>query len=191
MALFQDQAKYIRIFTPTNEFVKANYNTFNYSLSVNPRSVIDLAKAGSFNKFISRINLQSSLQINKKELAEGLVEFNPFKAPLNDTSLITLSSIFINTFSFNRFSSRWGIDVKNARNGNKSLLTYGYESRKLNDWSVRGRYNITKSIVFDVTAGTGINELATSNIKFDNRNYYIDQESVEPRLSITRVLILE
>ena len=43
LALFKDQAKYIRIFTPTNDFVKANYNTFNYSLALNPRQVINLS----------------------------------------------------------------------------------------------------------------------------------------------------
>lgn len=186
IALFQDQAKYIRIFTPTNEFVKANYNTLNYSININPRSVIDVTKAKAFGKFISRINLQSALQINKKELAQGLVEFDPFRKPLNDTSLITLNSTFVNTFSFNRFSSKWGIDFNNARNEGKALLTYGYESRKLNDWTVRARYSITKSVLFDVTAKTGVNELATNNVKFDNRNYYINQNSLEPRLSLTR-----
>jgi hypothetical protein len=186
VALFQDQAKYIRIFTPTNEFVKANYNTLNYSLSINPRSVIDVTKAAAFSKFISRINLQSALQINKKEVAQGLVEFNPFRSPLNDTSLITLGSTFINTLSFNRFSSQWGIDLNNSRNEGKSLLTYGYESRKLNDWTIRARYNITKSVLFDITAKKGVNELASTNVKFDNRNYYINQNSLEPRLSFTR-----
>jgi hypothetical protein len=186
VALFQDQAKYIRVYTPTNDFVKANYNTLNYSVSFNPRAAIDLANARKMAKFFSRINLQSSLQINKKEVARGLVQFDPFKSPLNDTSLITLNSIFINTFSFNRFSSRWGIDVNNARNGNKSLLTYGYESRDLDEWTVRGRYNISKSVLFDVTAKTGLNELASSNIKFNNRNYRVKQQSAEPRLSLTR-----
>jgi hypothetical protein len=186
VALFQDQAKYIRVYTPTNDFVKANYNTLNYSVSFNPRAAIDLANARKMAKFFSRINLQSSLQINKKEMARGLVQFDPFKSPLNDTSLITLNSIFINTFSFNRFSSRWGIDVNNARNGNKSLLTYGYESRDLDEWTIRGRYNITKSVLFDVTAKTGLNELASSNIKFNNRNYRVKQQSAEPRLSLTR-----
>jgi hypothetical protein len=42
VALFRDQAKYIRIFTPTNEFIKSDYNSFNYSFSLNPRSVIDM-----------------------------------------------------------------------------------------------------------------------------------------------------
>ena len=186
VALFQDQAKYIRIFTPTNEFVKANYNTFNYSLSLNPRSAMDMSKAKGFAKFLARINLQSALQINKKQVAKGLVEFNPFKSALNDTSLITLTSILSNTFSFNRFSSHWGLDVSNARNGSKALLTYGYESRKLDEWTVRARYNITKAIVVDVTGKQGVNELATSNVKFDNRNYDVEQTSLEPRLSLTR-----
>jgi hypothetical protein len=177
VALFQDQAKYIRIYTPTNQFVKANYNTFNYSIGLNPRSVINVTKAGGFSKFMARINLQSALQINKKEVAKGLVQFNPFKAPLNDTSLITLNSTFINTFSFNRFSSKWGIDINNAKNGSKSLLTYGYESRNLYEWSVRARYNITKWLLVDITGKDGRNELSTSSIKFDNRNYHIKQQS--------------
>ena len=186
VALFQDQARYIRIFTPTNEFVKANYNTFNYSLGFNPRAVINAASAKGLPKLFSKINLQSSLQINKKELARGIVQFNPFARPLSDSSLITLTSIFINTFSFNRFSSKWGVDVNNSRNGNKSLLTYGYESRRLNDWSVRARVNLTKAFLFDLTGRSGINQLQSSNPKFGNRNYKIDQSSIEPRITFTQ-----
>jgi hypothetical protein len=186
VALFQDQAKFIRIFTPTNVYVKANYNTFNYSINVNPRAAINLSKANKLRKFIAKINLQSSLQISKKEVADNIVQFNPFKSPLNDTSLITLTSSFVNTFSFNRFSPKWGFDVTNARNEAKSLLTYGYESHKLDDWTVRTRWNITRMFAIEFTGRTGINQLITSNPKFDNRNYKIDQYSAEPRLTFTK-----
>ncbi|MEP7259358.1 MAG: hypothetical protein ABI687_13245, partial [Flavitalea sp.] len=81
---------------------------------------------------------------------------------------------------------KWGFDISNSRNSGKSLLTYGYESRKLNDWSLRGRYNITKAILFDITGKTGGSELVTSNVKFDNRNYEITQRSLEPRISLTK-----
>jgi hypothetical protein len=186
VALFQDQAKFIRIFTPTNQYVKASYNTFNYSINVNPRSAINLTKANSLRKFVAKINLQSSLQISKKEVADDIVQFNPFRSPLNDTSLITLTANFVNTFSFNRFSPKWGFDVTNARNENKSLLTYGYESRKLNDWTMRTRWNISRMFTIEMTGRTGINQLITSNIKFDNRNYKINQYSAEPRFTFTR-----
>ena len=186
VALFQDQAKFIRIFTPTNVYVKANYNTFNYSINLNPRAGINLSKANKLQKFVSKINLQSSLQISKKEVADNIVQFNPFKSPLNDTSLITLTSSFVNTFSFNRFSPKWGFDVTNARNENKSLLTYGYESHKLDDWTLRTRWNITRMFAFEVTSRTGINQLITSNAKFDNRNYKVNQYSTEPRLTFTK-----
>lgn len=186
VALFQDQAKFIRIFTPTNVYVKANYNTFNYSINVNPRAVINVAKAKNLRKFISKINLQSSLQISKKEVADKIVQFNPFKSPLNDTSLITLTSNFVNTFSFNRFSAKWGVDITNARNEAKSLLTYGYERHKLDDWTLRTRWNITRMITIEMSGRTGINQLISSNPKFDNRNYKINQYSAEPRLTFTK-----
>ena len=186
IAIFPDQAKFIRIFTPTNEFIKANYNTFNYSIGLNPRSIINVSNASSVQKFIARINLQSSLQINKKEQADGLVQFNPFGTPLSDTSLITLNQTYVNTLSFNRFSSKWGFDINNSRNAAKALLTYGYESRKINEWSLRTRININKLVSFDITGKKGINALGTENPKFDNRNYKIDQYSVEPRTIFTR-----
>lgn len=183
IAKFQDQAKYIRIYTPTNDFIKANYNTFNYTVGISPRSVIDVVKGSRFKKMLAKLNLQSQLQLNKKEIARGVVQLNPFKAPLADTSLITLNSVFINTFSFNRYSSAWGLDVNNSRNNNKSLLTYGYETRSLNEWSLRARVNLTKRLLLEVTGRTGVNQLSTSNAKFDNRNYKIDQQSVEPTLN--------
>ena len=186
IARFQDQAKFIRIYTPTNEFVKANYNTFNYSVGLNPRAAIDMVSAGKLMKFIARLSLQSSLQMTKKELASGVVQLNPFKAPLADTSLITLNSAFINTFSYNRFSTKWGFDVNNSRNEGKSLLTYGYETRSLDEWSLRGRFNVTRMITIEATGRTGINELSTSNPKFDNRNYRIKQLAIEPAVNFTR-----
>jgi hypothetical protein len=186
IALFQDQARYIRIFTPTNEFVKANYNTINYSIGLFPKAVIDLEKAKGFARFVSRINLNSSLQLTKKEIARGAVQFNPFEAPLNDTSLITLNSAFVNTFAFNRVSPKWGFDVNNSRNTNKSLLTYGYETRKLDDWSLRMRWNISRRFALELIGRTGINQLTSSNVKFGNRNFKIDQQSVEPRITFTR-----
>ena len=186
VALFQDQAKYIRIFTPTNQFIKANYNTFNYSININPRAVIDTRTPGKFKRLVGKINLQSSLQIAKKEIASGIVQLNPFKTPLSDTSLISLNSVYVNSLSFNRFSTRWGIDLTNSRNSGKSLLTYGLESRSLNEWSSRARVNISKSVQVDLTGKTGVNQLRTANAKFENRNYNINQLSLEPRVSFTR-----
>lgn len=40
LAAFADQARFIRVFTPTNDFIKANYNTFNYRIDLNPRILL-------------------------------------------------------------------------------------------------------------------------------------------------------
>ena len=186
LAAFPDQAKFIRILTPTNEFIKANYVTLNYSLNLSPRAVLNSGNLKGFKKFISRFNLLSSLQINKKSVATGDVEFNPFKYGLNDNNLITLGTVVLNTISFNRFSTKWGIDISNLNNRGKALLTYGYESRKLIDWPVKFRWNISRAVAVNINYRKGTNALYTPNTQFDNRNYELKLTTFEPLLTFIK-----
>ena len=181
LAQFQDQAKFIRIFTPTNVFVKANYTQFNYSLLLSPRALANSFKNKRLKNIITRFSAQSALQTGKKILAQGNPEFNPFTGKIADTALISLSQVISNTLSFNRFSSSWGIDVSNVSNYSKSLLTYGFESRQLNEWTFRGRLNIKRSYTFEVLQKIGSNNLLTPN--FNNRNYALNTLSCEPKFT--------
>lgn len=178
LALFPDQAKFIRIFTPTNEFIKANYITFNYNLNISPRSLLTAPDLKGFKKLLSRMNLVTSLQTSKKSIARGNFEFNPFKYGVNDTALIILNTTLLNTLSYNRFSSKWGFDLSNLRNNGKSLLTYGYETRQLNDWLIKWRWNISRTFSLSANGKKGLNALYTP--KFANRNFQLSVYSIEP-----------
>ena len=181
VALYQDQAKYIRVFTPTLDFIRANYNQFNYSLNINPRAIIEMNKAKGFAKFIARVSTQSSMQIFKKEISQKNINLNPFSRPAEDTSLISLSSVITNTIFFNRTSSKWGFDVTHIKNEGRSILTYGLETRRYSDLSSRIRWNLNKRFATLITAKSIGNKLETP--KFGNRNYNIKQWIAEPSLS--------
>jgi hypothetical protein len=181
LAAFPDQAKFLRIFTPTNDFIKANFITFNYSLSINPRSMLSSPDLSGFKKLLARLNFVTAFQTSKKSIAKGTFEFNPFKYGVNDTALVTLNTTIHNTVSFNRFNSKWGVDLSNLRNNAKSLLTYGYESRKLNDWLVKWRWNISRSFSININGKKGENALYTP--QFTNRNFELTTYSAEPFLT--------
>jgi hypothetical protein len=185
IALFPDQAKYIRIFTPTNQFIKANYTQFNYNFNIDPRAVAANIKNARWKKIITRFNIQSSMQTAKKVLSDGNPEFDPFKGSITDDQLITLNYIFSNNISFNRYSSKWGLDATNIINYNKALLTYGVESRQLSDWILKGRFNINRQYTFELIQKIGSNDLLTP--KFANRNYQLKIYSTEPRITFTQM----
>lgn len=181
IAQFRDQARYIRIFTPTLDFIRANYNQFNYSLGLNPKAAIDVNKAGGFQKFISRISTQSGMQIFKKEISDKDFTLNPFAKPSADTSLISLNSIISNTLFFNRTSSVWGFELTHLRNINRSILTYGLETRTLREINNRLRWNFNKQFASNINIRLIKNKLETP--QFSNRNFNLDQIVAEPVVS--------
>jgi hypothetical protein len=97
LARFQDQAKFIRIFTPTLEFIKANYLQFNYSFTFNPRSALNISKAKGFNKMLTKIYLQSALQINRKirsTIPLGTLRYSLWNSSIAILSLLTGTVVY-------------------------------------------------------------------------------------------------
>ncbi len=180
IALFQDQRKYVRVNTPTNQYVKANYLQFNYALDLSPKAIIK-KDAKNLGKLASKFSSSSALQISKKEISTGGFDFNPFTKKLVDSTLLTLSSFLSNTVFFNRTSSKWGMDMTHSVSSGKALLTYGIETRKLRTLSYKSRVNISRSITTNLILRSVLNSLGTP--KFGNRNYNIEEGVIEPSIS--------
>ena len=183
IAVFQDQKKYVKVYTPGNTYVKANYLQFNYSISLEPRSLT----GGNtfFGHLIKNTSTSSALQIGKKNIYNGKFLFDPFKHELEDTSLVSLNSYFSNTLYYNRTSTKWGLELTHSKSNAKSLLAYGFESRALQTLLSRLRVNIKRNIVSNITLRQITNTLSTSGSKFNNRNFNILQQTVEPSLTYT------
>lgn len=182
IAVFQDQKRWVRILTPTNEFLKANYIQFNYNVSINPQR-IKTTQETSFLKFLKRFSTTSSLQINKKEVSQGRFLFNPFSKPFSDIALISLSSYLSNSIYFNRTNPVWGIDLTHRVNSNKAVLSYGFESNRIRDMGSKLRINLTKTI--NTTLNTHLKKRILSVPAFVQRNYNVDEFNMEPSLSYT------
>ena len=183
IALFPDQKKYIRVFTPSNQYVKANYLQFNYSFALNPKMLFRSNNLTGFKKLLSRTSTSSALQISKKEISTGHFLLNPFDKKLVDTTLITLTSFLSNTFYFNRSNIKWGFDVTHSVNNGKALLSYGFESRKLRSLSGKIRWNPNRSMVTTFAYRNIKNVLNTVGPKFNNRNYLVLQDVFEPSVT--------
>lgn len=180
IALFRDQAKFIRIFTPTNQFIRANYTQFNYAFTLNP-AVWYKPAPNKKRSIITRFQLQSALQRFIKKASANEVALNPFKGGINDTTLINLRYVVNNTLSYNRSSAVWGIDLTQVLNYSKALLTYGFETMQQNTYTLKGRVNFAKAYTLESTQRLGRLQLTTPN--FANRNYDIQTIDINPKFS--------
>lgn len=184
LAQFPDQKKFIRIFVPTNEFIRAGFTSFDYQFSVNPGAKIKTGSAKGFKKWLSRTWFQSGYQVNKKEAGTGASLLNPFQTSTGDAALINLGGTFTNSLSINRQNPKWGADLNQVTSTTKSLLTYGYETRELQSVQLKTRWAVNRRILFEADGKTVQNSLLTPG--FSNRNYDIDQNGAGGKVIYTK-----
>lgn len=185
IAIYPDQMKYIRVITPTNEYVKVNYVTFNTSLRISPEQLWIRKNKNKAQLFLSRFSNQLMVQINNRSLAtEGLKSFNPFWGSIADTAIIANMSTINNSFFFNQKSPKWGMEYNYSFNSGKNLLTYGLEGNEQSRHVLKTRWTFKKYWTWSVNAAQGYKSYQSALP--DDRTYKVDIESVEPMLSWIR-----
>ena len=181
IAAFQDQANYIRIYIPTNEYIKTYTNQFTESLNINPAAV--WANKKGMKKFVSRISNQTVYRIDHKTNNIPLEEaYNPFITVVSDSTLISLNSSFRSTLFFNRSNPTYGFEFGYQDNRNKNLLTNGFDSRIQKITNVKARWNINRKVAVTATYNNG-NKQSSSDY-FSTKDFNIFYYDAEPILSI-------
>lgn len=183
IAIYPDQKRFIKVITPTNEYVKVNFANLNLSFQLMPESIWRNKKEArkKWQTFVSRFSDQFNLQVNNRVLnTEGLRVFNPLVTNFTDTAVVSTTATLINTFYFNRSSTKWGIDYTTNINRGQALLTYGLETQTLTRHNEKVRWILNKNLTLTTTALQGTRSFR-SPIP-DGRTYEINYQGIEPSL---------
>lgn len=176
----EDGNRYLRIWTPTDNYVRAQTNQYSHSLNWNPMALW-ANKTGVLN-WLSRLSNQTAFRIDRKTTGEtGFDRFNPFVTDQADTLLISTNASLRNTLFINRSHAKYGADYTYGQNNGKSLLTNGFDSRNTTLHEIKARYNISRMVGIVLRGEQGMR----SNLSdfLDGRNYKIDYYEIEPALS--------
>ena len=181
IALYADQASYIKIFTPSNNYIKTEHHQFSGNLNLRP-SVFKKTDSGKLIKFISRWATQTIYRTDTKFMdMDNNTFFNPITTQINDTVLISSNTIFRQSLFFNQSSPVGGFDYTYQDNQSKQVVTNGPESRLNKQHELRTRINFTKSIGFFTSTTLGTKQSFAQF--FTNRNYSIQLLEFEPKLA--------
>ncbi|MBA3681319.1 MAG: hypothetical protein H0W73_09175 [Bacteroidetes bacterium] len=179
IAQFSDQARYIRIFTPTNQYVKVLQNQLSVSVSLRPASLIKQPKNGAA-RFLNRWVTQTVFRVDGKTSDNGdVLNFNPF-LDVKDTSILASNNNLRQSVFFNQTSAVFGMDYTYINNQSKQLLVNGIERRTLLSHEVKGRVNFLKA--WAINSSGIFSQKGNASQFFSTRNYLIEGYETEQRL---------
>lgn len=179
IAQFADQASYIRVFTPSNQYTKTYSNELNQSIYWRPERIWSAKK--NILKFAARFSDQARIRITRKtSLFDGIEAFNPFSNQIRDTSLIASNSNIRNTLFFNRTSSLFGADYTYQNTTSKALLASGFDSKSTLFHEISMRWNIAKVVSLESKVQIGTKDSYADYTS--GRNYSLTYYFIQPSI---------
>ena len=177
----QYQANYIKVFVPSNNYVKTFNNQFSQTLMLRPKAIWGSEKKG-LKKFVSRFTNQLSYLIDRKTNKDNIrAAFNPFEREIADSILVSQNASFRNAFNFNRSNPKFGAGLNYYYVKNKTLLTNGFEQRTNEYSSANIRWNLNRKFRLNIDGQYGSKENLSDYLI--TRNFDIDYYSFRPKIT--------
>lgn len=177
VALFPDQAKYVRMFLPNQVYLKTHQNKFSQVLNLNP-SIWQNEKG--FKKFISQFHNQTTYLVDRNVARNGqAVQWNPFDNSTED--LVAINANFRNNFYFNRGKQRYSSTYSYIKNRTKNLLNFGSLENELKTHQFQFTHLVQKLWLFNFITKT--DQLSSISENYAAKNYNIHTYSVHPKIS--------
>ena len=180
-ALNMDEKNYIKLFTPTDEYIQAFQTTYLHTIDASfPAEWKD---RGMVLAQMSKLSFNGSIGLNFKSTSEDATDrVNPFGLDLNDDQYIYARNNNRFTLFYNRNAPGLGFDLSKQNMANKSLLSGGYELRQKDLWNANIRMTIAKAYILRLNASTG--DLSNQADYVNGRDFQLTMKTYSPELVI-------
>jgi len=167
LAFNPDEKNYIKVFTPTDEYVTAYSSDWFYRLQWQFPA----------NSRLQALSGLSNWQLNQKVTQnDGLSRWLPFLSPAEE-ALLSRRELLRNTLFWNRSHPVYGFTLNQWQSNQRQLLTQGYEKRREDNYeaSIRWQWHPHWQLVLSGAA----KEVDNRSDVFVNRNFSYSVRRIE------------
>ncbi len=179
VAVFDDEAIYVRVLLPNQIFIKTYQNNLNYSMKMNFLNWKNSSK--NIRRLMSRISNQFQYSIEKKTNLDvnPKIELNPFT--IDENSLLAYNYSLKNIFYLNKAKEKFSFMFTYAEN--KSKNDYSFGSTKISNQlrKLNFLHKLNNLFLYEFVA----DEQKTSNWSenFSDKNYMLNEYNINPKLT--------
>ena len=171
IAVYSDQANYIKVFTPNNNYQKIYNFQFNQNLNIDPKKIFDSKKiiGKATKKFYNQIAINTQKKTNN-------LDFETLLNPLVDSDnpiIQSMSNNIRNSLFFNRSNPKYSLEYVTQLFANKNLLINGTDFRSTKKNQLKIRWNLNKFLMLKSEYNNGFKS-NTSTYAL-NRNFNISE----------------
>lgn len=180
---FPYEANYIKVFLPTDIYVKAFSRRINYALSVTP-SVLWLNSEQSWKKVISKFSTQHNLSLfNKTREKLSVAEF---LKQTESQSILSSENNQIHRLYYNQFDPDFGATYSFNQSKNIQLLTDGYQERKNRDNTISIRKKWKSFIQTLINVKNSFEQTSSDFLAQQNFQFYTTEASSELNAQLSK-----
>lgn len=179
-AVNPDERQFIKLFTPTDQYITAFRNQYVHSLDIYmPRS---WKKSTGLLKMLSKISYLVNFNLDNKTANNSLGKrLNPYAAFQDDAQVISRRNRTRYTVFYNRIATGFGLQLAYEVLARRQLNTSGFESNDESRFIGQARMNLGSAynVKVGIERGSAISE---SNFLL-SRNFDLSVNSIDPSIT--------